>query len=105
MNIGSISSLSDEEFYPLYRAFIEDEPRRAKMGSIPRRIDELNREYLTFAGCAPGDPWRRPEGPHDAYPKDWTVTHQGQAWSSTRAGNADEPGTSPAWTAAPPADG
>lgn len=42
--------------------------------------------------------WRQPQGAHDAYPKDFKVTHRGYTWQSLISANVWEPGSAGAET-------
>jgi len=47
----------------------------------------------TVAEVAPlFDPWRQPQGAHDAYPEGAIVRHHGTLWRSTTADNVWQPG-------------
>jgi len=48
---------------------------------------------VTVAEVAPlFDPWRQPQGAHDAYPEGAIVRHHGTLWRSTTADNVWQPG-------------
>lgn len=47
---------------------------------------------LEAEGIADGDPWRQPQGAHDAYPVGAVVTHNGKTWTNTLAANVWAPG-------------
>lgn len=95
------ASLTDEELDQVQSEAHTETARRR----IPVEMNRLNAEYITGQGLVSGDPWRAPEGSHDAYPLGWVVTHNGATWQSLVAGNVWEPPTSwrevtegvPAW--------
>lgn len=47
---------------------------------------------LEAEGIADGDPWRQPQGAHDAYPVDAVVTYADKTWVNTLAANVWAPG-------------
>lgn len=98
------SVFTDEEIQrEIERGSVVLEQRRAQ-AYIPEQVEELTRRYLASQGVAPGDPWRQPEAAYDAYPKGWTVTHNGTLWESTVASNVWEPGIGGGWHEAAPED-
>ena len=70
--------------------------RRETLANAEKRAADLNAEFLAAAGVTDGDVWRQPTSAVDAYPKDWTVTHDGKTWVSLIAANVFKPGVS-AW--------
>ena len=70
--------------------------RRETLANAEKRAADLNAEFLAAAGVTDGDVWRQPTSAVDAYPKDWTVQHDGKTWVSLIAANVWEPGVS-AW--------
>lgn len=89
-----ITDASDAELSRL-KAMIEAElERRKTIATAQLRMDEISSSYLTATGVSPGQEWRQPTGAHDAYPVDWTVSHNGKEWVSLISGNVWEPGVS-----------
>ena len=70
--------------------------RRETLATAESRAAALNKEFLAAAGVTEGEEWRQPSSAVDAYPLDWTVTHDGKQWVSLVSGNVWEPGVS-AW--------
>lgn len=88
------ASMTDVEIAQELDAGYAEQGRRRDLAAIPEQMDALNKAYLDTEGTSPGEPWRQPQGSHDAYPLDWTVTHNGKTWRSLVAGNVWEPGVS-----------
>ena len=93
MDIGSVS---DAELRRLKRMIDGELSRRETLATAEKRAADLNAEFLAAAGVTDGDVWRQPTSAVDAYPKDWTVQHDGKTWVSLIAANVWEPGVS-AW--------
>ena len=93
MDIGSVS---DAELRQLKRMIDGELSRRETLATAEKRAADLNAEFLAAAGVTDGDVWRQPTSAVDAYPKDWTVQHDGKTWVSLIAANVWEPGVS-AW--------
>ena len=91
MDIGSVS---DAELHQLKRMIDGELSRRETLATAEKRAADLNAEFLAAAGVTDGDVWRQPTSAVDAYPKDWTVTHDGKTWVSLIAANVWEPGVS-----------
>lgn len=87
-------SWTDIEFDVALGIIKEEENRRRTLRESENVINGVNVNYLNATGVAQGDPWRQPTGAHDAYPKDWTSTHQDKLWVSLVSGNVWEPGVS-----------
>lgn len=47
---------------------------------------------LEVEGVTDGDPWRQPQGAHDAYPVGAVVTYADKTWTNTLAANVWAPG-------------
>ena len=69
----------------------------------PKRIEAIIVELLVKRDGPqpnPEDPdavfpaWIKPTGAHNAYPKDYIVSHLGKLWASIVANNSEEPGIS-----------
>lgn len=66
-----------------------------KIREIPAQMIEMNEQWMnTSQEFNQGDPWLRPTAAHNAYPLDWTVTHNGETWVSLVASNVWEPSVS-----------
>jgi hypothetical protein len=102
------TTYSDEELRDEQMAIDAEITRRFNLETIPQQMADLNVQYLDVAGVVEGEPWVQPMGAHDAYPKDWIVTHNDSTWLSLLDANVWEPGVSgwavgdggewPAWT-------
>ena len=57
-------------------------------------MDDIARSVLAAQGITDGDEWVQPTDATNAYPKDWTVTHDGKTWVSLTPANVWEPGVS-----------
>lgn len=90
MTTFDLTELSDIELRGLQDAVTAEVQRR----TIPATMETLNRAYLVGSGAAEGEPWRQPQGAHDAYPLGWVVAHRDALWESLVAGNVWEPGVS-----------
>jgi len=85
-------SLTDEEVNQIVLDGYTEQNRRLSLIYIPEQMAELNQEYLNASGISEGEPWVQPTGAHDAYPKDWIVSHGGKDWLSLVDANVWEPG-------------
>src|SRR5699024_5275389 len=90
-----IADASDAELRQLKRMIDGELSRRETLATAEKRAADLNAEFLAAAGVTDGDVWRQPTSAVDAYPKDWTVTHDGKTWVSLTPANVWEPPT--AW--------
>ena len=90
-----IRDASDAELRQLKRMIDSELSRRETLATAEKRAADLNAEFLAAAGVTDGDVWRQPTSAVDAYPKDWTVQHDGKQWVSLVAANVWEPPT--AW--------
>ena len=91
MDIGSVS---DAELHQLKRMIDGELSRRETLATAEKRAADLNAEFLAAAGVTDGDVWRQPTSAVDAYPKDWTVQHNGKTWVSLTSTCVWEPGIS-----------
>jgi uncharacterized small protein (DUF1192 family) len=89
-----LTTLSDDELAMRMSLIGQEIERRRQANEIPKQMDRMAREYLQSQGVVQGDPWRQPEGAHNAYPLGWKVLHNGKAWESTTGANVWEPGVS-----------
>lgn len=88
------STLTDEDLDTLRIDVLTEQERRANLTRIPEQTATLNATFLRAEGTVSGQAWRAPTGAHDAYPLDWTVTHNGKTWVSLTPFNVWEPGVS-----------
>ena len=94
--MGLITDATDQELEQYRRAIVTEQDRRNTLATAEKRAEEINTAYLAAAGVEPGQEWKQPTSAVGAYPKDWTVTHDGKTWVSLIAANVWEPGVS-AW--------
>lgn len=86
--------MTDEELATEIAAGNSEKSRREVLAQAPKDLDKINSDVLYASGNTPESPWRQPTSAVDAYPMNWTVTHNGSSWSSTVASNVWEPGVS-----------
>ena len=91
MDIGSVS---DAELRRLKRMIDGELSRRETLANAGRAMDDIARSVLAARGQVDGDEWVQPTDATNAYPKDWTVTHDGKTWVSLTPANVFEPGVS-----------
>lgn len=91
MDIGSVS---DAELRRLKRMIDGELSRRETLANAGRAMDDIARSVLAAQGQVDGDEWVQPTDATNAYPKDWTVTHDGKTWVSLTPANVWEPGVS-----------
>ena len=91
MDIGSVS---DAELRRLKRMIDGELSRRETLANAGRAMDDIARSVLAAQGITDGDEWVQPTDATNAYPKDWTVTHDGKTWVSLTPANVWEPGVS-----------
>ena len=91
MDIGSVS---DAELRQLKRMIDTELSRRETLANAGRAMDDIARSVLAAQGQVDGDEWVQPTDATNAYPKDWTVTHDGKTWVSLTPANVWEPGVS-----------
>ena len=68
--------------------------RRETLATAGRAMDDIARSVLAAQGITDGDEWVQPTDATNAYPKDWTVTHDGKTWVSLTPANVWPPGVS-----------
>ena len=68
--------------------------RRETLANAGRAMDDIARSVLAAQGQVDGDEWVQPTDATNAYPKGWTVTHDGKTWVSLTPANVWEPGVS-----------
>ena len=91
MDIGSVS---DAELRQLKTMIDGELSRRETLANAGRAMDDIARSVLAAQGITDGDEWVQPTDATNAYPKDWTVTHDGKTWVSLTPANVWEPGVS-----------
>ena len=91
MDIGSVS---DAELRQLKRMIDGELSRRETLANAGRAMDDIARSVLAASGVEPGNEWVQPTDATNAYPKDWTVTHDGKTWVSLTPANVWPPGVS-----------
>ena len=91
MDIGSVS---DAELRQLKRMIDWELSRRETLANAGRAMDDIARSVLAAQGITDGDEWVQPTDATNAYPKDWTVTHDGKTWVSLTPANVWQPGVS-----------
>ena len=92
MDIGSVS---DAELRRLKRMIDGELSRRETLANAGRAMDDIARSVLAASGQTDGGEWVQPTDATNAYPKGWTVTHDGKTWVSLTPANVWEPPT--AW--------
>ena len=89
-----IADASDAELRQLKRMIDTELSRRETLATAGRQMDAIARDVLAAQGITDGDEWVQPTDATNAYPKDWTVTHDGKTWVSLTPANVWEPGVS-----------
>ena len=89
-----IADASDAELRQLKRMIDGELSRRETLANAGRAMDDIARSVLAAQGQVDGDEWVQPTNATNAYPKDWTVTHDGKTWVSLTPANVWEPGVS-----------
>lgn len=89
-----LTTLTDGELEEFRSAIVAEQTRRFTIEHVPDQMDKLVRDMLAASGVEPGSEWVQPTDATNAYPKDWTVTHDGKTWVSLTPANVWEPPTS-----------
>lgn len=79
------------------RKLANEKSRRDTITSAADAINKLAEAYMQAVGMKDGAPWEGPSSAAEAYPRDWSVTHEYGLWKSRVAGNIEEPGEGDAW--------
>lgn len=79
------------------RKLANEKSRRDTITSAADSINKLAEAYMQAVGVKDGEPWVGPSSAAEAYPRDWSVTHEYGLWKSQVAGNIEEPGEGDAW--------
>ena len=92
--MARIEDATDAELEQYRRAIVAEQNRRRTLSSVPDQMDKLVRDMLAASGQVEGGEWVQPTDATNAYPKDWTVTHDGKTWVSLTPANVWQPGVS-----------
>ena len=92
--MARIEDATDAELEQYRRAIVAEQNRRRTLSSVPDQMDKLVRDMLAASGQVEGGEWVQPTDATNAYPKDWTVTHDGKTWISLTPANVWQPGVS-----------
>src|SRR5699024_4833320 len=90
-----IADATTAELRQLKRMIDGELSRRETLANAGRAMDDIARSVLAAQGQVDGGEWVQPTDATNAYPKDWTVTHDGKEWVSLTPANVWEPPT--AW--------
>lgn len=96
-----IADASDAELRQLKTMIDTELSRRETLANAGRAMDDIARSVLAASGQVVGGAWVQPTDATNAYPKDWTVVHDGKEWVSLTPANVFEPGVS-SWREAVP---
>lgn len=91
-----ITDATDTELRQLKTMIDTELSRRETLANAGRAMDDIARSVLAASGQVVGGVWVQPTDATNAYPKDWTVEHDGKEWVSLTPANVWEPGIS-AW--------
>lgn len=91
---ADLTALTDEDLSLIRSILVRVVTERKRQNEIPKQITKLQIQYLTGRDLATGGAWVQPTGAHDAYPKNWEVTHNSSTWVSRVDNNTWEPGVS-----------
>ena len=89
-----IADVDTAELRKLKHVIEAELSRRDTLAGAGKAMDDIARSVLAASGVASGDAWVQPTSAVDAYPEDWTVTHDGKEWVSLTPANVWEPGVS-----------
>lgn len=92
--MGAITEATDQELEAYRAAIVAEQERRRTITQAATQIDAVARSALSAMGVKEGDGWVQPTDASNAYPKGWTLTHNGKTWISLISGNVWEPGIS-----------
>ena len=91
---ADLEALTEDELNNVRSILVSVVSDRKRENEIPKQITELQVQYLTGCDLATGGVWIQPTGAHDAYPKNWEVTHNSSTWVSLVDNNTWKPGVS-----------
>ena len=89
-----LSTFTDSELEALAADVSAEQRRRVVLTELPRRADDLARDYAEAVGRVDGDEWVQPVGAFDAYPLGSVVAVGDAQWESLIPANVWEPGVS-----------
>ena len=92
--MAAITDATDQELEQYRRAIVAEQERRKTLANAGRAMDDIARSVLAAQGQTDGGEWVQPTDATNAYPKDWTVTHDGKTWVSLTPANVFKPGVS-----------
>ena len=90
----ALTEVPDAELEQYRRAIVAEQNRRETLANAGRAMDDIARSVLAASGQVVGGVWVQPTDATNAYPKGWTVTHDGKTWVSLTPANVWEPGVS-----------
>lgn len=90
-------SLTDQQIVVVLSSARAEQYRRQTIAGAVNAVPEIRGALLAAEGQESGGPFVPPTGAHNAYPKDWIVTHDGKEWEATREGAHGVPGESGDW--------
>ena len=90
----ALTEVPDAELEQYRRAIVAEQNRRETLANAGRAMDDIARSVLAAQGQVVGGVWVQPTDATNAYPKGWTVTHDGKEWVSLTPANVWEPGVS-----------
>ena len=90
----ALTEVPDAELEQYRRAIVAEQNRRETLANAGRAMDDIARSVLAAQGQVVGGVWVQPTDATNAYPKGWTVTHDGKEWVSLTPANVWEPGIS-----------
>lgn len=92
-----LKTLTDNELATLLDDARAEYQRRQTLQTALAEVPALQTAYLDSTGRGMGEPYKPPTSYLDAYPKGWTVTHDGTEWVALRDGAIGVPGMSSDW--------
>ena len=92
--MGLITEASDQELEQYRKAIVAEQSRRQTLATAGKQMDAIARDVLAAQGITDGGEWVQPTDATNAYPKDWTVQHDGKTWISLTPANVWQPGIS-----------
>lgn len=87
-----LSTYTDDELANLRVQVQVETERRQLVATAADRISRINRDCLAAQGVTDGSAWVQPTDASNAYPRGWTVTHNGVQWESLIPANTTMPG-------------
>ena len=90
----ALTEVPDAELEQYRKAIVAEQNRRETLANAGRAMDDIARSVLAAQGQTDGAEWVQPTDATNAYPKGWTVTHDGKTWVSLTPANVWPPGVS-----------